>query len=143
MEKDVKNMTKEELLEYLEDISLCLNNIALDQILFAIQELKWWNEEYKAESKGFRDMYDNVMKDYNKTKQELESVKEIYYTQSEIDKHFIPKSKVTETIKEYQKRRLELADGSFFADPNYINNDTALVIGISVLQDLLQKKGEI
>lgn len=88
-------------------------------------------------------MYDNVIKDYNKTKQELESVKEIYYTQAEIDKHYIPKAKVTETIKEYQKRRLELADGSFFADPNYINNDTALVIGISVLQDLLQKKGEI
>ena len=143
MEEDVKNMTKEELLEYLEDISLCLNNIALDQIPFAIQELKWWNEEYKAESKGFRDMYDNVMKDYNKIKQELDSVKELYYTQAEIDKNYIPKAKVTEAIREYQKRRLELADGSFFADPSYINNDTALVIGISVLQDLLQKKGEI
>lgn len=41
MEEELKNMTKEELLEYLEDISLCLNNIALDQIPFAIQELKW------------------------------------------------------------------------------------------------------
>ena len=47
MEEDVKNMTKEELLEYLEDISLCLNNIALDQIQFAISELQFFKEEYK------------------------------------------------------------------------------------------------
>lgn len=79
---------------------------------------------------------------YKKIKQELESVKEIYYTQAEIDKNYIPKAKVTEAIREYQKRRLELADGSFFADPSYINNDTALVIGISVLQDLLKTKEE-
>ena len=121
MEEDVKNMTKEELLEYLEDISLCLNNIALDQIPFAIQELKWWNEEYKAESKGFRDMYNNVMKDYNKTKQELESVKEIYYTQAEVDKNYIPISVIQNKINELKSHNYKgnLGDVDFIK--NIIN----------------------
>ena len=104
--------------------------------------IKYGGDRNKTNSR-IETALENLLNNYKKTKQELESVKEIYYTQSEIDKHFIPKAKVTETIREYQKRRLELVDGSFFADPNYINNDTALVIGISVLQDLLQKKGEI
>ena len=47
MEEDVKNMSKEELLEYLEDISQQLDNIALDQIQFAISELQFFKEEYK------------------------------------------------------------------------------------------------
>ena len=63
----------------------------------------------------------NIMKDFLKEK-------------------YIPKAKITKTIKEYQKRRLELSSESFFADERYINNDTALVIGISVLQDLLKEE---
>ena len=47
MEEDIKNMSKEELLEYLEDISQQLDNIALDQIQFAISELQFFKEEYK------------------------------------------------------------------------------------------------
>lgn len=47
MEEDIKNMSKEELLEYLEDISQQLDNIALDQIEFAISELQFFKEEYK------------------------------------------------------------------------------------------------
>ena len=38
MEEDIKNMSKEELLEYLEEISQQLDNIALDQIKIAIAE---------------------------------------------------------------------------------------------------------
>ena len=47
MEEDIKNMSKEELLEYLEEISQQLDNIALDQIQFAISELQFFKEEYK------------------------------------------------------------------------------------------------
>lgn len=47
MEEEIKNMSKEELLEYLEDISQQLDNIALDQIQFAISELQFFKEEYK------------------------------------------------------------------------------------------------
>lgn len=47
MEEDIKNMSKEELLEYLEDISQQLDNIALDQIQFAISELQFFKDEYK------------------------------------------------------------------------------------------------
>lgn len=39
--EDIKNMTKEELLDYLESISKQLNNIALDQIGIAIEELQF------------------------------------------------------------------------------------------------------
>ena len=77
--------------------------------------IKYGGDRNKTNSR-IETALENLLNNYKKTKQELESVKEIYYTQSEIDKHFIPKAKVTETIREYQKKRLELADGSFFAD---------------------------
>ena len=62
MEEDIKNMSKEELLEYLEEISQQLDNIALDQIQFAISELQFFKEEYKKleeENKKLKDNYKN------------------------------------------------------------------------------------
>lgn len=69
MEEDIKNMSKEELLEYLEDISQQLDNIALDQIQFAISELQFFKEEYKKleeKNKRERDYYKLRFEELNK-----------------------------------------------------------------------------
>lgn len=58
---------------------------------------------------------ENLIARYKETKQELESVKEIYYTQKEIETNYIPKSKVQEKIEEY-KRKME-------KDVNYLSKD--------------------
>lgn len=49
--EDIKSMTKEELLDYLESISKQLDNIALDQIGIAIEELQFLLENSIPKSK--------------------------------------------------------------------------------------------
>ena len=88
MEEDIKNMSKEELLEYLEDISQQLDNIALDQIQFAISELQFFKEEYK------------------KLEKEVLHWKGQYHLLSrKID--VIPTSVIQEKIKELDKEKLK------------------------------------
>ena len=65
----------------------------------------------------------HLIEAYRKTKQELESVKEIYYTQKEIEENYIPKSKIKEKIEELKK---------CLTDTN--------VIMISILEKLLEEE---
>lgn len=87
MEEEIKNMSKEELLEYLEDISQQLDNIALDQIQFAISELQFFKEEYKK------------LEEENKRLKAFEDFK--------LKNNYIPTSVIQEKIKELDKEKLK------------------------------------
>ena len=54
--EDIKSMTKEELLDYLESISKQLDNIALDQIGIAIEELQFLLENSIPKSELKKDL---------------------------------------------------------------------------------------
>lgn len=89
MEEDLKDMSKEELLEYLEEISQQLDNIALDQIEIAIAELQYFKDQYK----------------------QLEEENRIYVLEGSkarlemhIKKNYIPVSLVKEKIDDLEKR---------------------------------------
>lgn len=78
MEEDIK--TIQEKLKIIESLCTddCINKSTVIQpLIYAIE---------------------NLIARYKETKQELESVKEIYYTQKEIETNYIPKSKVKEKI---------------------------------------------
>lgn len=145
MEEDVKNMSKEELLEYLEDISKQLDNIALDQIQFAIAELQWWVANYKKENKELQYKYDKAMNDLVKTEKELNSVKEIYYTQAEVDTNYIPISVIQNKLEKLKREfdfyagreHFEWQDGEFDGEQC---DDIALKIG--VLKELLEERNK-
>lgn len=77
--EDIKNMSKEELLEYLEEISQQLDNIALDQIPIAISELQFFKEKYKK------------LELRNK---ELEKYKKYYATEVNLFNKYISKDKI-------------------------------------------------
>ena len=76
----------------------------------------------------------NLIKKHNELQEEF------FWQQIRIRNEHVPISMVKDKIDEYAKRRKELADGNFFADQSYINNDTALVIGMSVLEDLIKER---
>lgn len=63
---------------------------------------------------------------YKKIKQELESVKEIYYTQSEVDTNYIPISVIQNKIDFYKK--------------NF--NMVGATSKINVLQELLEERNK-
>lgn len=108
MEEDIKNMSKEELLEYLEDISQQLDNIALDQIQFAISELQFFKEEYKKleeenkelekqlEEKDMQHELELIGKE-EYTKASMGEIIEHYYTAKE---ECIPTSVIQKKIEE-------------------------------------------
>ena len=73
---------------------------------------------------------ENLIKEYKKTKYELESVKEIYYTQKEIETDYIPKSKVKEKIEELKKNE----------DCRYCNNACHKYARCMMLQELMEDK---
>lgn len=108
MEEDIKNMSKEELLEYLEDISQQLDNIALDQIQFAISELQFFKEEYKKleeENKRLKAFEDFKLKnDYIPTSVIQNKIEEINNSNgySPVNKIFI--EKVLNEILEERRR---------------------------------------
>lgn len=103
MEEDIKNMSKEELLEYLEEISQQLDNIALDQIQFAISELQFFKEEYKKLEED-----NNELRKYYASKKEVEDLKETIACLHESSKEmFIPTSVIQEKIKELDKEKLK------------------------------------
>ena len=106
MEEEIKNMSKEELLEYLEDISQQLDNIALDQIQFAISELQFFKEEYKKleeENKRLKAFEDFKLKNnYIPTSVIQKKIEElngrIDYLNTELNKCYIEREKLgTET----------------------------------------------
>ena len=75
----------------------------------------------------------NLIERYKETKQELESVKEIYYTQKEIETNYIKKSKVKEKIEEIINTGIDVA----WEQINYsiVEQDKAK---IQVLQELIE-----
>lgn len=72
MEEDIKNMSKEELLEYLEEISQQLDNIALDQIKIAIAELQYFKDQYKE----LEYKYDKALSDLVQAEQKNKELEE-------------------------------------------------------------------
>lgn len=99
MEEDIKNMSKEELLEYLEEISQQLDNIALDQIQFAISELQFFKEDYKKLEENKKLANANAI--YIKSIQSITPV---------LTNDYIEKS-VIEEKKEELNNKLEVLDG--------------------------------
>ena len=132
MEEEIKNMSKKELLEYLEDISQQLDNIALDQIQFAISELQFFKEEYKKleeENKQLKtrriigSIYDVKIKD-------LKDVLSPYY---------IPKLVIKEKIDKKQKQLELLKKELQGRQTNFVNKN--IITGqIQVLQELLEER---
>ena len=108
MEEDIKNMSKEELLEYLEDISQQLDNIALDQIQFAISELQFFKEEYKKleeENKKLKDNYKNQIEQTTILAKALNleedaPIDEIYAEINKLKTNSIPTSVIEKKIGE-------------------------------------------
>ena len=122
-EEDIKNMSKEELLEYLEEISQQLDNIALDQIQFAISELQFFKEEYKKleeENKTLNERNQYLVKYRAKLEKEL----------YESNENYIPVSLVEEKIEELKNK----SGGNVFHIQQTINAE------IRLLQELLEKR---
>ena len=117
MEEDIKNMSKEELLEYLEEISQQLDNIALDQIKIAIAELQYFKDQYKElEYKYDKALSDLVQAEHknkeleekNGTLRRANSIAEditqvVNKAHEDFMKEFIPTSLVKEKMKELEK----------------------------------------
>lgn len=66
----MEELTKKELLDYLEEISQQLNNIALDQIPFAISELY-----FKLENSVPISLIEKKIEEYNMIRQNTENSK--------------------------------------------------------------------
>ena len=132
MEEDIKNMSKEELLEYLEDISQQLDNIALDQIQFAISELQFFKEEYKK------------LEEENKQLKTRRIIGSIYDVKIEdlkdvLSPYYIPKSVIKEKIDKKQKQLELLKKELQGRQTNFVNKN--IITGqIQVLQELLDLK---
>ena len=108
MEEDIKNMSKEELLEYLEEIWQQLDNIALDQIKIAIAELQYFKDQYKQLEKE-NEKLKTITQEYNSYLQDSNCDTKIIIADSEyfangfFKENFIPKSKVKEKIEELKE----------------------------------------
>lgn len=93
------------------------------------------NGEISIKADGIiRNAIEEVLRAHNELQEEF------FWQQIRIRNEYVPISMVKDKIDEYAKKRKELADGNFFADQSYINNDTALVIGMSVLEDLIKER---
>lgn len=126
MEEDIKNMSKEELLEYLEDISQQLDNIALDQIQFAISELQFFKEEYKKLGEKirnyklgdiiqeFEELFGNVPID------DIEKIKKYIF------QNYIPTSVIQNILKEIDNRNYN----------DYTNNQDGNEVKNNILKDI-------
>lgn len=133
MEEDIKNMSKEELLEYLEDISKQLNNIALDQIPIAISELQFFKERYKE-----------LKEENNQLKLKI---RDLYKSKGE---HLKAKTIMTSKLREYipisviQNKIDELSNNE--EDYQYIISKTNRIIYkidiIDILQELLEERNK-
>lgn len=143
MEEDIKNMSKEELLEYLEDISQQLDNIALDQIQFAISELQFFKEEYKKLEED-----NNELRKYYASKKEVEDLKETIACLHESSKEmFIPTSVIQEKIMklnlEIEKLQIEYEEEVVNAYKQVnLGKQTMLSEKIELLQELLEERNK-
>ena len=139
MEEDIKNMSKEELLEYLEEISQQLDNIALDQIKIAIAELQYFKDQYKKlEYKYDRALSDLVQAEHKnkKLEEENKTLKNFTsYTFNEDVAEFIPTSLVKEKKKEIKSKGI-------CKNTDFCNNSCFYYSTCNVLQDLLERSRE-
>lgn len=106
MGEDIKNMSKEELLEYLEDISQQLDNIALDQIQFAISELQFFKEEYKKleeENKELQTVVDSIRYLNNGLRADKEALTNLVNELQKQIRNSIPTSVIQNKIDENNK----------------------------------------
>lgn len=138
MEEDIKNMSKEELLEYLEEISQQLDNIALDQIKIAIAELQYFKDQYKElEYKYDKALSDLVQAEHKNKKLEEENKTLKNFTSyifNEDVAEFIPTSLVKEKIEELKGTEELLSD-----EQGYWGGSD-LLAKIEVLQELLREE---
>ena len=81
-------------------------------------------------NKTFAQAIENLI-NRNKELEELNSVKEIYYTQKEIETDYIPKSKLKEKIEELEEEKQ-----CFYSDYAIEERNNK----IQVLQELLEKE---
>ena len=150
MEEDIKNMSKEELLEYLEDISQQLDNIALDQIQFAISELQFFKEEYKKleeENKQLRiDNTDKLCEECSElvkqagiTKEDTNRILKEYRDRVE---NSIPTSVIQNKKSETEKQLQEYEESDMEQDDDYFFDVNALNGEIAVLQELLEERNK-
>lgn len=112
MEEDIKeilialdNTTKKQLDKAIENADKEWSEMELEEDIKILEEhLEHYHNILnslhvdKLESFEVEQAIENLIARYKETKQELESVKEIYYTQKEIETNYIPKSKVKEKI---------------------------------------------
>lgn len=140
MEEDIKNMSKEELLEYLEEISQQLDNIALDQIKIAIAELQYFKDQYKELEYKYDKALSDLVQAENKNKKLEEENKTLKnftsYIFNEDVAEFIPTSLVKEKIEELKGTEELLSD-----EQGYWGGSD-LLAKIEVLQDLLERSRE-
>ena len=120
MEEDIKNMSKEELLEYLEEISQQLDNIALDQIKIAIAELQYFKDQYKQ------------LEEENKRIKSFDIYKLVEDWETG---QLIPVSKVKEKMKEIKSKGI-------CKNTDFCNNSCFYYSTCNVLQDLLERSRE-
>ena len=117
-----------------EDKLEALDNKEVSDALHTL--LHWALKEiiYETQIRQFHIVYnyiEQLEKENEELSEELNSVKEIYYTQRDIDEDFIPKSKIREMIKE-----LEEAKESDFASDKCVER---LCNGmIAILKELLE-----
>ena len=140
MEEDIKNMSKEELLEYLEEISQQLDNIALDQIKIAIAELQYFKDQYKElEYKYDKALSDLVQAEHKNKKLEEENKTLKNFTSyifNEDVAEFIPTSLVKEKIEELNN----VNNAEALEDLMNTKNYTITQLVQYVLQELLGKE---
>ena len=120
MEEDIKNMSKEELLDYLEEISQQLDNIALDQIKIAIAELQYFKDQYKQ------------LEEENKRIKSFDIYKLVEDWETG---QLIPVSKVKEKMKEIKSKGI-------CKNTDFCNNSCFYYSTCNVLQDLLERSRE-
>lgn len=149
MEEYIKNMSKEELLEYLEDISKQLDNIALDQIPIAISELQFFRIRYndlikenkqlkvQCENEFKRGFFMKVAENYEKTNAEIINIPSLYVPKSVIQNTL---EKLEEVIK-ITKENLKYEENTDVRIRYETTIDQATA-GILVLQELLEERNK-
>ena len=112
----------EELLQGAKDNNMYIGN----KYFYSLENILKERQSDKERIKDLEEINEAHKKENGELREELESVKEIYYTQKEIETDYIPKSLIKEKIEELK----EIADEDNLDD----------FIRIQVLEELL--KGE-
>ena len=96
------------------------------------------NTEYYIKLRNTLDLLENIIAINKELKQELDSVKEIYYTQKEIEKDYIPKSKVKELRDKY-KKEIEKFENKRICDRQDLIDERIYRVYYKAYQKLLEE----